>query len=91
MLFFLTAATALFTPVQFMSSVYGMNFVNVEGVPTIPMLLEKGGYERFWIGVTGYFALAVACAGWLYRRLQRKSGKARRKAAPLACCCCCPR
>ncbi|OLP95959.1 hypothetical protein AK812_SmicGene21850 [Symbiodinium microadriaticum] len=134
MLFFLTAATALFTPVQFMllgqiwhrlamatvtpmlavvskmisqhvddddgsdgddrdggrddeggggwSSVYGMNFVNVEGVPTIPMLLQRNGYERFWIGVTGYFALAFSCAGWLYRRLQRKSGKARRKAAP---------
>lgn len=93
MLFFLTAATALFTPVQFMSSVYGMNFVNVEGVPTIPMLLEKSGYERFWIGVTAYFALAFACTGWIYRRLQRKSGKQmRRKAAPLpACCCCCPR
>ena len=70
-----------------------MNFVNVEGVPTIPMLLEKSGYERFWIGVTAYFSLAFACTGWIYRRLQRKSGKQmRRKAAPLpACCCCCPR
>ena len=52
-----------------------MNFVNVEGVPTIPMLLEKSGYERFWIGVTAYFSLAFACTGWIYRRLQRKSGK----------------
>ena len=40
-----------------------MNFVNVEGVPTIPMLLEKSGYERFWIGVTAYFSLAFACTG----------------------------
>ncbi|CAE7247561.1 corA [Symbiodinium natans] len=92
MLFFLTAATTLFTPVQFMSSVYGMNFVDVEGIPTIPELLRPHGYHHFWIGVTAYFAVAFVCAFWLYQRLQHKSRKQIWKKVSLpTCCCCCPR
>mmetsp|Transcript_36896 Transcript_36896/g.82418 ORF Transcript_36896/g.82418 Transcript_36896/m.82418 type:complete len:730 (+) Transcript_36896:38-2227(+) len=93
MLFFLTAATTLFTPVQFMSSVYGMNFMNEEGVPTIPELLNAHGYNRFWMGVTAYFAIAFTVSFVLYQRLQRQYGKkARRRALPCGCfsrCCCC--
>ena len=74
------------------SSVYGMNFVNVEGLPTIPELMRANGYQRFWLGVTAYFAVAFSCAFWLYQRLMRKSGKQTRKKISLpSCCCCCPR
>eukprot|EP00420_Gonyaulax_spinifera_P000969 CAMPEP_0197936986 /NCGR_PEP_ID=MMETSP1439-20131203/115825_1 /TAXON_ID=66791 /ORGANISM="Gonyaulax spinifera, Strain CCMP409" /LENGTH=42 /DNA_ID= /DNA_START= /DNA_END= /DNA_ORIENTATION= len=38
MIFVLTAATAVFLPAQFFAGVYGMNFVDEDGRPTIPEL-----------------------------------------------------
>eukprot|EP00933_Yihiella_yeosuensis_P040554 TRINITY_DN34887_c0_g1_i1.p1 TRINITY_DN34887_c0_g1~~TRINITY_DN34887_c0_g1_i1.p1 ORF type:complete len:775 (-),score=141.18 TRINITY_DN34887_c0_g1_i1:203-2527(-) len=69
MLFFLTVATTLFTPLQFMSSVYGMNFVDKEGTPTIPELLVKDGYRYFWTFAGSYLVVAILLACCLYRRL----------------------
>ena len=58
-LFFLTVGSTIFTPVTFMSSVYGMNFESKEGVPTIPFLLEEYGYTYFWcLGLVGHTSKA---------------------------------
>eukprot|EP00435_Cladocopium_sp_Y103_P057000 s835_g19.t1 len=54
MLFFLTVGSTIFTPV------YGMNFENTSGTPTIPFLLEEEGYTYFWYGVLVYFTLAIS-------------------------------
>jgi len=87
MLFFLTVATTLCTPLQFMSSVYGMNFVNNKGLPTIPFLTDQDGYRRFWIGVYAYLAAALIGASILYYRIHRgplRHGCCRRKEKSLA-------
>eukprot|EP00930_Biecheleria_cincta_P085807 TRINITY_DN7516_c0_g1_i3.p1 TRINITY_DN7516_c0_g1~~TRINITY_DN7516_c0_g1_i3.p1 ORF type:complete len:736 (-),score=155.74 TRINITY_DN7516_c0_g1_i3:19-2226(-) len=73
MLFVLTLATTLFTPLQFMSSVYGMNFVDKEGQPTIPELLQKDGYRLFWIVAGSYMLVAGIAVCCLRRRLLKKS------------------
>mmetsp|Transcript_78559 Transcript_78559/g.198267 ORF Transcript_78559/g.198267 Transcript_78559/m.198267 type:complete len:643 (+) Transcript_78559:67-1995(+) len=47
-LFLLTVITVILAPVQLMAGVYGMNFVDTAGVPTIPELLWPNGYSWFW-------------------------------------------
>eukprot|EP00428_Durinskia_dybowskii_P016421 CAMPEP_0170225766 /NCGR_PEP_ID=MMETSP0116_2-20130129/12593_1 /TAXON_ID=400756 /ORGANISM="Durinskia baltica, Strain CSIRO CS-38" /LENGTH=730 /DNA_ID=CAMNT_0010476489 /DNA_START=17 /DNA_END=2209 /DNA_ORIENTATION=- len=61
-LFVLTVVTTIFTPMQFLSGVYGMNFVDEAGTPTIPELLWKQGYRYFWMVVSGYLTLAILVA-----------------------------
>mmetsp|Transcript_117064 Transcript_117064/g.372724 ORF Transcript_117064/g.372724 Transcript_117064/m.372724 type:complete len:793 (-) Transcript_117064:28-2406(-) len=56
-LFVLTMVTTVFAPIQFLAGVYGMNFVNKNGIPTIPELLWKRGYVWFWGLVLGYLVL----------------------------------
>lgn len=73
MLFVLTLATTLFTPLQFMSSVYGMNFADKDGQPTIPELLQKNGYRLFWIVAGCYMFVAVVSVCCLRRRLLKRS------------------
>lgn len=85
MLFFLTVGSTIFTPVTFMSSVYGMNFENHEGVPTIPFLLETYGYTYFWYGVLGYFTVAFCCVVVMYRRFLRSPKRTKRE----SCWTCC--
>jgi len=75
MLFFLTVATTLCTPLQFVSGVYGMNFVDDEGLPTIRALRDPEGYNRFWTGVLAYLVAALSCSFLLYCRLQHGSKK----------------
>lgn len=69
-LFILTVATAVFAPVQLLAGVYGMNFVNAEGHPTIPELLWPHGYLFFWVVVLGYLSLSGLIAKWLFGRMQ---------------------
>eukprot|EP00440_Ansanella_granifera_P037095 gb/GFBE01040255.1/.p1 GENE.gb/GFBE01040255.1/~~gb/GFBE01040255.1/.p1 ORF type:complete len:769 (+),score=160.45 gb/GFBE01040255.1/:1-2307(+) len=71
MLFVLTVATFVFTPLQFVSSVYGMNFVDEQGVPTIPELLNPNGYRYFRVAVPVYLFIAISCAWFCYCRLYR--------------------
>jgi len=78
-LFVLTVATTIFAPVQFLGGVYGMNFVDANGTPTIPELLWPHGYLYFWIVVVVYLILAAVFATWLFRHLrlyreQRRDG-----------------
>ncbi|CAE8584919.1 unnamed protein product [Polarella glacialis] len=76
LLFFLTVGTTFFTPLTFMSSVYGMNFTDPEtGMSAIPELLTPNGYKFFWLGVVAYLVVAATVASCLYRRLNRKREK----------------
>ena len=47
-LYLLTRVTTLFVPGQFLASVYGMNFVDSSGSPTIPELNWEYGYAYYW-------------------------------------------
>lgn len=71
MLFVLTVATFIFAPMQFMTGVYGMNFTNREGLPTIPELLEPNGYKTFWMGTLIYLVVMLSLATVYFCRIQR--------------------
>eukprot|EP00929_Paragymnodinium_shiwhaense_P016998 TRINITY_DN12583_c0_g1_i2.p1 TRINITY_DN12583_c0_g1~~TRINITY_DN12583_c0_g1_i2.p1 ORF type:complete len:727 (-),score=151.00 TRINITY_DN12583_c0_g1_i2:456-2636(-) len=71
-LYVLTAATAIFAPVQFMAGVYGMNFVNPQtDDPSIPELLSPHGYRLFWEAAVAYLCLASILAVAIYYRMSK--------------------
>lgn len=90
MFFFLTVGSTIFTPVTFMSSVYGMNFENTAGTPTIPFLLEEEGYTYFWYGVLVYFTLAISFVVFVYHRFNQTTKRTKRngndRCLPCGCC-----
>ena len=76
-LYVLTVVTTVFIPGQFLTGMYGMNFVTANGTPGIPELVafsageganEYGGYIFFWcafIILTVSLACAFRCNGLL--------------------------
>eukprot|EP00408_Alexandrium_pacificum_P039018 CAMPEP_0171270422 /NCGR_PEP_ID=MMETSP0790-20130122/60701_1 /TAXON_ID=2925 /ORGANISM="Alexandrium catenella, Strain OF101" /LENGTH=698 /DNA_ID=CAMNT_0011739259 /DNA_START=17 /DNA_END=2111 /DNA_ORIENTATION=+ len=77
-LFVLSLISAIFLPAQFITGLYGMNFVDLTGKPTIPELTWENGYLWFWLwqGVALLTAvvivyLAAVVAGHACRWLQR--------------------
>eukprot|EP00931_Biecheleriopsis_adriatica_P022296 TRINITY_DN14368_c0_g1_i2.p1 TRINITY_DN14368_c0_g1~~TRINITY_DN14368_c0_g1_i2.p1 ORF type:complete len:759 (+),score=132.24 TRINITY_DN14368_c0_g1_i2:90-2366(+) len=72
-LFVLTWVTTVFAPIQFIAGVYGMNFVDESGRPTVPELLWKHGYAYFWILILGYLILASAITVCLFYFLRQPS------------------
>merc|ERR1712217_645282 len=48
-LFILSLVSATFLPMQFFSGVYGMNFVNHAGDPSMPELTMQNNYLFFWM------------------------------------------
>ena len=50
-LYVLTIASTIFLPAQFITGLYGMNFQDEDGKPTIPELTWKYGYFYFWVTV----------------------------------------
>eukprot|EP01065_Artemidia_motanka_P018035 TRINITY_DN21407_c0_g1_i1.p1 TRINITY_DN21407_c0_g1~~TRINITY_DN21407_c0_g1_i1.p1 ORF type:complete len:778 (+),score=170.03 TRINITY_DN21407_c0_g1_i1:241-2334(+) len=66
-LFLLTVATAIFMPAQFFAGVYGMNFVDDDGKPTIPELISPYGYAIFMACSAVWFVVAGGAA-WLHVR-----------------------
>eukprot|EP00756_Hemistasia_phaeocysticola_P065463 Hpha_TRINITY_DN8570_c0_g1::TRINITY_DN8570_c0_g1_i1::g.146308::m.146308 len=68
-LFLLTVATAVFMPVQFMAGVYGMNFVDDKGKPTIPELRSEYGYPIFMVCSFMWFVFA---SGFAYLHMRGK-------------------
>lgn len=76
-LFVLTTFTTVFTPMQFIAGVYGMNFVDSKGKPTIPELNVTHGYRYFWGGVVLYMVISLSMAWCLFRRLQRNEARAK--------------
>lgn len=47
-LFTLSIVSAVFLPAQFLTGLYGMNFQDQDGRPTIPELKNEHGYALFW-------------------------------------------
>lgn len=70
-LFVLTAFTTIFAPLQFVAGVYGMNFVDYSGTPTIPELLWPSGYMGFWIFALLYLTFASVSSVVFYKRFVR--------------------
>lgn len=58
-LYTLTVVTTMFVPLQFLTGVYGMNFVNAEGHPTMPELLWPRGYLFFWCMAATLFSVSL--------------------------------
>merc|ERR1740129_812580 len=75
-LFVLTVATTVFAPLQFVAGIYGMNFADSSGKPSIPELLWAKGYLYFWCFVVFYLILCIFFSICLFRRLQRRDRKA---------------
>eukprot|EP01060_Flectonema_neradi_P013906 TRINITY_DN20623_c0_g1_i1.p1 TRINITY_DN20623_c0_g1~~TRINITY_DN20623_c0_g1_i1.p1 ORF type:complete len:782 (+),score=113.64 TRINITY_DN20623_c0_g1_i1:167-2512(+) len=50
-LYVLTIASTIFLPAQFITGLYGMNFQDEDGRPTIPELTWRYGYAYFWATV----------------------------------------
>ena len=48
-LYVLTIVTTAIVPGQFLTGLYGMNFVTEEGKPAMPELLWRHGYLYFWV------------------------------------------
>uniref|UniRef100_A0A7S2NAC1 EF-hand domain-containing protein n=1 Tax=Zooxanthella nutricula TaxID=1333877 RepID=A0A7S2NAC1_9DINO len=82
----LTVGTFIFAPMQFMAGVYGMNFVNENGRPTMPELLWNNGYLLFWILILSYLAVTICFVTRWYFRVKRESEEeARGGSAPAGC------
>ena len=48
-LYVLTMVTTVIVPMQTLTGIYGMNFVDSENNPTMPELTWKWGYTYFWV------------------------------------------
>eukprot|EP00470_Lotharella_oceanica_P015089 CAMPEP_0170198830 /NCGR_PEP_ID=MMETSP0040_2-20121228/68998_1 /TAXON_ID=641309 /ORGANISM="Lotharella oceanica, Strain CCMP622" /LENGTH=131 /DNA_ID=CAMNT_0010448887 /DNA_START=628 /DNA_END=1024 /DNA_ORIENTATION=- len=58
-MYLLTLVTAIFIPLQFITGMYGMNFVREDGTPSMPELTWENGYAYFWSLVTGIFLTTI--------------------------------
>jgi Mg2+ and Co2+ transporter CorA len=63
-LYALTLVTTVFVPGQFLTGLYGMNFQDENGKPTIPELTWEYGYVFFW----GLFIIVTTITFIFYRR-----------------------
>lgn len=82
-LFALTLFTAIFAPMQFFTGIYGMNFKNVGGTPTLPELTWTYGYLYFWAVVSLYLAAMSSLAFKLFRRMWPSTATMPQRAAVL--------
>jgi len=67
-LFALTVFTTIFMPLQLIAGVYGMNFQDRDGKPTMPELLWPQGYTYFWAFTMCYLVFGGVFAYWLFNR-----------------------
>ena len=68
-LYVLTIVTTVFVPAQFVTGMYGMNFVNkTDGKPSMPELTFEYGYAYFW-GLVISMTLVVLGAFKFYFKL----------------------
>jgi len=69
-IFILTVASSIFSPMHFITAVYGMNF-SIDGKPTIPELKWGHGYVYFWLLVSAYLLGSGFTAMWLWKRWKK--------------------
>lgn len=67
----LTVATAIFTPMTFMTGVFGMNFQTLDGAPNVDGLLDPDGYHYFAIACGIYLVVSILLSLWLYCRVKK--------------------
>lgn len=68
-LFLISILTALFMPLQFVTGIYGMNFVDEHGRPGIPELTWEFGYAYFWTLMVVLFCISLSIFGlWTGRK-----------------------
>jgi Mg2+ and Co2+ transporter CorA len=65
-LYALTLVTTVFVPGQFLTGIYGMNFQDENGVPTIPELTWEHGYLFFWC-----LLIVITTITFIFYRRQR--------------------
>merc|ERR1712187_1004795 len=58
-LYVLSVLSAIFLPAQFVTGLYGMNFVTPDGKPNIPELTWEDGYLYFWKLEIGLLVLTI--------------------------------
>lgn len=63
----LTIATAVFMPAQLLAGIYGTNFVDKDGVPTIPELTWKYGYF-FFVTISVLIIASGLCLAYICLR-----------------------
>jgi len=76
-LFVLSVFSAIFLPAQFITGVFGMNFVQADGTPSMPELEWEHGYIYFWLLQGGCLLTGLASAVCIHT-----AGERCRK-----CCC----
>ena len=65
-LYALTLVTTVFVPGQFLTGLYGMNFQDAQGTPTIPELTWEHGYLFFWLVL-----IIITSVTFIFYRRQR--------------------
>lgn len=65
-LYALTLVTTVFVPGQFLTGLYGMNFVKEDGTPSIPELTWEHGYLFFWL-----LLIIITSITFIFYRRQR--------------------
>eukprot|EP00928_Gymnodinium_smaydae_P095309 TRINITY_DN8179_c0_g1_i4.p1 TRINITY_DN8179_c0_g1~~TRINITY_DN8179_c0_g1_i4.p1 ORF type:complete len:680 (+),score=60.86 TRINITY_DN8179_c0_g1_i4:76-2040(+) len=65
-LYVLSMATVIFLPAQFVTGLYGMNFVNADGTPQLPELTMEHGYFYFWVLELILLTIAIILATILH-------------------------
>eukprot|EP00929_Paragymnodinium_shiwhaense_P092678 TRINITY_DN52661_c0_g1_i1.p1 TRINITY_DN52661_c0_g1~~TRINITY_DN52661_c0_g1_i1.p1 ORF type:complete len:718 (+),score=147.06 TRINITY_DN52661_c0_g1_i1:85-2238(+) len=85
-LYILSTVSAVFLPAQFITGVYGMNFVNGDGKPTLPELTWPHGYLYFWCLVLTVTVVALSAVLWLSYGPASASRKSRRSRCSWLCC-----
>jgi len=86
MLFILTILTTIFTPLTFIAGIYGMNFQDEDGHPTIPELLVPHGYFYFLVFTAVYLVISCIVGVWLWRRVSKglQESRSPRRSGPTA-------
>jgi Mg2+ and Co2+ transporter CorA len=65
-LFHLSIAGSIFLPAQFITGIYGMNFVSDDGTPDMPELKWEYGYIAFWGLEAVVLFGGLGCTGLMY-------------------------
>jgi len=66
-LFVLSVFSAIFLPAQFITGVFGMNFVEPDGTPSMPELEWQHGYQYFWALQAGIMLTGLTAAVFLHQ------------------------